>query len=183
MLGLASTLPWLVPGIVVTHVISLVASRAAGWSLRAHPFAGFLVVFTLGIILAGTLTPLRNGGDTPGIPLPCDFSRLGLATPHDFVMGNDAAINILMFMPFGLAVGVVPLSFRKVAVCLAAVGLPFAVEALQWLVVPLGRGCQSADVIDNLTGLFIGFVAGTPVSLLGPARRGPRPGSRGGAKA
>ena len=178
MIGLASTLPWLVPGVIVALVISLLASTAAGRGLRAHPITGALVLLTLGIILAGTLTPLRNGGDTPGIPLPCDFSRLGLATPHDFAMSDDAAINILMFMPFGFAVGAIPLSLRKVLVVLAAVALPFAIETLQLLVVPLGRGCQSADVIDNLTGLFIGVVAGTPLSLLARRRHGPRRGSR-----
>lgn len=183
VMGLASTLPWLVPGIVVALVLSLVAGRVAGRILRAHPITASFVVFTLGIILAGTLTPLRDGGMTPGIPQPCDFGRLGLALPEDFLVPNDVAINILMFMPFGFAVGTVPLSFRKVAAVIVAVALPFAVESLQQVVVPLGRGCESADVIDNLTGLFIGFVAGTPVSLLVPARRGPRLGGPKGGMA
>ena len=49
---------------------------------------------------------------------------------------------------------------------LAAIALPFAIEAVQFAVTPLGRACQSADVVDNLTGLLVGLVAGTIVAWL-----------------
>jgi hypothetical protein len=40
------------------------------------------------------------------------------------------------------------------------VALPFAIEGFQLVVTPLGRACQSADMVDNLTGLVLGLGAG-----------------------
>ena len=37
--------------------------------------------------------------------------------------------------------------------------MPFLIEAVQLVATPLGRVCQSGDVVDNLTGLVIGLVA------------------------
>ena len=44
--------------------------------------------------------------------------------------------------------------------------LPASIELIQLLVPPLGRECQSADVIDNLTGLVVGLAAGVVARLL-----------------
>ncbi len=167
---LAETLPWLVPGTVIALLVSLVASGAVAQGLRAHRITAWLLLFAFGVILAGTLSPLRDGGLPPGLARTCDLTRQWLATPVDLLLENDVPINILMFMPLGFAVGAIPLSFRKVGVVVGAFALPLTIESLQLLVVPLGRGCQSADVVDNLTGLFIGLVAGTPVSWLVPRR-------------
>ena len=174
---LAATLPWLAPGSVVALVVSILASGRVGTWLGIHRILAAFLVFSAGVILAGTLTPLRGGGLLPPeAPHTCDVSRTWLASPLDLVTADDVAINILMFMPFGFAVGTIPASWRKVAVILLAVALPFAIEGTQLLVVPLGRGCQAADVVDNLTGLLIGVVAGWPVSWWNrPARRSSAP--------
>ena len=74
-----------------------------------------------------------------------------------------------MFIPLGFAIAMVPRSRRKAAVLAAAVALPFVIEATQLVVTPLGRACQSADVVDNLTGLVLGLVAGAVVAWLAPA--------------
>lgn len=170
MLELAETLPWLVPLTALALVVSVVASgRVARW-LGAHWMTAALLLFAFGVILAGTLSPLRGGGLATGDPRVCDLSRQWLATESDLLLENDVAINILMFMPLGFAIGAVPFSGRKVAVVLASITLPFAIEGLQLVVVVLGRGCQSADVVDNLTGLFIGVVAGVPLSWLASPR-------------
>ena len=118
----------------------------------------------------------HGGGLPPDALRTCDFSRTWLATPRDLGSTDDAVINILLFMPFGFAVGTIPASWRKVAVILLAAALPFAIEGTQLFAVPLARGCQAADVVDNLTGLVIGIVAGWPVSWWNrPARRRPAP--------
>ena len=52
---------------------------------------------------------------------------------------------------------------------LAAIALPFAIETVQFAVTPLVRACQSADVVDNLTGLLVG--SGTIVAWLVSALR------------
>ncbi len=52
--------------------------------------------------------------------------------------------------------------WRRRATLLAIAGLaPIAIEASQLLVTPLHRACQSADVFDNVTGLFVGFAIGS----------------------
>jgi hypothetical protein len=43
----------------------------------------------------------------------------------------------------------------------AAIALPFAIETTQMVVPVIERGCQSADVFDNLTGLAVGLAIGT----------------------
>ncbi len=49
---------------------------------------------------------------------------------------------------------------------LVAIALPVAIETTQLVIPALERGCQSADVFDNLTGLVIGLVLGTLARLL-----------------
>ena len=74
---------------------------------------------------------------------------------------NDISLNIALFIPLGLAIAWLPSSPRKVGIAVAAVVAPFAIEILQALLPTLARGCQSGDVIDNLTGLVIGLAAGS----------------------
>jgi VanZ family protein len=91
----------------------------------------------------------------------CDLTRVGLASLEDLSSFNDASLNILLFVPLGAAIGLLPGSRRKAAIAIAAILAPFAIELFQLLVPQLGRGCQSADVVDNLTGLVLGLAAGT----------------------
>ena len=124
-------------------------------------------MLSLGIILSATLTPLRwaidFGATGSGV---CDFSRIGLAPLGELLRFNDTSLNILLFIPLGVTIGLVPMSRRKAAVVAAAMALPFAIETIQLLVPWLDRGCQSADVIDNLTGLIVGLAAGSAAGWL-----------------
>jgi hypothetical protein len=175
MWDIATTLPWLLPVSAVALAVSVAASGVVGRWLRIHRLLAVLLVTSLGVVLAGTLSPLATPDVVPpGTPRTCDLTRTWLATPMDLAMGNDVVVNILMLMPLGFAIGAVPFSARKVALILAGIALPFVIEWLQLVVVVLGRGCQAADVVDNLTGLFIGLLAGVPFSLLqAPVRRAP----------
>jgi hypothetical protein len=162
---IAASLPWLVPGSLVALVVSILASRRAGGWLRIDRALAAFLLFSLGIILVGTLTPIAADEVVPPeLRDACDFSRTSLATPADLASGGDVVINILMFMPFGFALGSIRWTWRKVAIILAAIVLPFAIETVQLAVLELGRGCQAADVVDNLTGLLVGVCAGIPVS-------------------
>jgi glycopeptide antibiotics resistance protein len=155
----------LVPGSAIALVVSIMASGRIGAWLGIHRLLAAFLLFSLGIILVGTLSPLAAEMVLPPEARDtCDFSRTTLATPLDLATRSDVAINILMFMPFGFAVGSIPWTWRKVAVIAAAIALPFAIEGVQLAVLPLGRGCQAADVIDNLTGLLVGVFAGIPIS-------------------
>ena len=101
----------------------------------------------------------------------------------EFLQPSDATFNVFLYIPFGFAIGLFPSSRRKVALILAAIALPFAIEAIQLIVVSLDRACQSADVSDNLTGLVIGLLGGIAIGWFersmerGPA--GPGIGQRG----
>jgi hypothetical protein len=71
-----------------------------------------------------------------------------------------------MFVPLRAAIGLVPRSRRKAAIVIAAIALPFGIETIQLLVPALDRACESADVVDNLTGLAIGLGGGVVAGRL-----------------
>ena len=53
-----------------------------------------------------------------------------------------------------------PRTGRSLLVALAATSLTLVVETLQLLLPVLGRGCETADIVDNLLGLVIGLALG-----------------------
>ena len=172
-------LPWLMPGIAIALLVSIVASGATGRALGVRRIVAWVLLISLGVILSATLTPLRGAFDGGTGSSTCDFSRLGLPSIEEVLRGEDVGLNIFIFIPFGLAIGIVPRSRRKSAIVVVAIALPFAIEAIQLLVPALDRGCESADVVDNLTGLVIGLAAGTIIGRLVPGlgRPAPRSGS------
>jgi glycopeptide antibiotics resistance protein len=155
-------LPWFLPGVAISVAISIAASGAVGRALRVRRLVALALVLSLGVILAATLTPqweaLAFGAQGPS---SCDFSRISLAPLGQLLSADDSGGNILMFIPFGVAIGILPRSRRKAAILAFAIALPFAVETVQLLVPALDRACESADVVDNLTGLAIGLAGGS----------------------
>ena len=151
-------LPWLLPGVVISIVVSIAASGALGRALGVRRAVAWVMVLSLGIITAATLTPqleaLEFGARGSS---SCDLSRLGLAPLRELLRLSDSGGNILMFIPLGATIGLVPRSRRKAAIVIAAIALPFGIETIQLLLPVLDRACESADVIDNLTGLAIGL--------------------------
>jgi hypothetical protein len=130
-----------------------------------------LLILSIGIILAATLTPHANSG-TVDVTL-CDLSRLGPAPFREYRRLNDTTLNVLVFVPLGVAIAVVPRTGHRAALLGAAIALPFAIETVQLVVPWLARGCESADVVDNLTGLLLGLAVGTVAKR---ARHGMRGG-------
>jgi hypothetical protein len=170
----AATLPWLVPGVVLSFCASVLASGALGSWLRVRRSVAWGLLMSVGVILSATLSPL-NGGElaAPGIASTCDLSRTSLPSLDEVLYGEDTALNILMLVPLGFAIGLAPLSRRKIVVVVAATLLPPTIEAVQLFSVALARACQGADVIDNLAGLALGLAAGGLVAWLVPAVRRP----------
>ena len=151
--------PWLLPGAIVALLLGYALSeRAARWLGTTRPVA-FVLLVTVLVILAATLAP---PGRSPAVvtvaPGTCDLSRIGFASPAQ-LLARDVAGNVLAFIALGFAIGLVPRSRRKALVVAGAIALPVLIEAIQLVATPLGRLCQSGDVIDNLTGLVIGLVA------------------------
>lgn len=171
--GESLELPWLLPGAAISVFVSIAVSGAVGRALRVRRPVAWVMVLSLGIIMAATLTPqweaLAFGARGSS---SCDLSRLGLAPLGELLQLTDTSANVLMFIPLGATIGLVPRSRRKAALVIAAIALPFAIETIQLLVPMLDRACESADVVDNLTGLAIGLAGGVvarrPLALVDP---------------
>jgi hypothetical protein len=153
--------PWFWPGVVVSLIVAIIAARrvAPGGDLR--PGLTAALVFSVGLIISATLTPLSGallyGNLGTGT---CDLSRFGLPPLVDLRGLNDTTLNLMLFIPLGVAIGLVPRAPVRGAMMLLAVAFPFVIEMTQLLVPVLDRGCQSADIVDNLLGLIVGFGGG-----------------------
>jgi glycopeptide antibiotics resistance protein len=170
-------LPWFLPGAAVSFILSLIASGVVGRTLRMPRSLAWALILTLGIILSATLTPLSNalaygatGSDS------CNLSRVSLAPLGDYLGAGDEGGNVLIFIPLGATIALMPRSRRRTAVFLGAILLPFAIETAQLLMPVLDRACESADVVDNLAGLVLGLALGAGAGwLVSARRRGDRP--------
>ncbi len=175
--------PWLWPALALAVSVSLVAFRPLARVLRAPRPVAFLLLLSLAGIVALTLTP---GADAF---LPYHYFRdcvVDVVRPIGFgrVLNlGERGLNVLLFIPFGAAIGALPWSKVKGGLLVAGLVLPFAVEGIQYLVPALDRSCSTVDVIDNLTGLGIGLVIGVVVrlglTLAGRAGRRGRPDEAG----
>ena len=170
--------PGFLPGLAVSLVVAVFANRPLARALgNGRILAGALVV-SLGIVLAATLTPSLSAlaRDISGVgPLEhyrpsCDLSRIGPAPIGEYLAINDASLNVLLLVPLGVTIGLLPASRRKSAILLMALVLPFVVEGTQLVVAPLDRACQSADVSDNLLGLALGSGAAMAAGWLAGRR-------------
>jgi hypothetical protein len=169
--GTLHVLPWFVPGVALSIVIALLACRPVGrWLGVGTALAGAILV-GLGVIVAATLTPLRGAFDFDAVRGTCDLARIGPAPIREVLRVGDTSLNIALFIPLGCAIGLVAAAKSRPALMVAAVALPFAIEAIQLIAPILDRGCQSADIFDNLTGLAIGLTLGTTVRVLDARRR------------
>lgn len=154
-------IPWLLPGFTASLVVAFLLRGPVQRRLRTGPFLSWSLIVSLGIILSATLTPSREAIEFGAVGTrTCDLSRIGLARIQDLLGHGDTTLNVLLFAPLGAAIGLLPRSRRKAAIVVGALALPFAIEATQLLVTRLDRACQSADVIDNLTGLAVGLGIG-----------------------
>jgi glycopeptide antibiotics resistance protein len=164
-----SHVPWFLPGVVISVMLGYATrQRVAAW-LGVSQMLAWAAVVSLGIIVFATLTPLNESAfHGAARTLGCDFSRVGLASPSELLEFDDTGLNILLFIPLGAVIGLIPRSRRMAGLLGAAVALPFVIETTQLLATPLDRACQSADVVDNLTGLVIGFALGWIIATLRP---------------
>jgi hypothetical protein len=170
--------PWFWPGVVISVLVGVLAAGRLSRSLAIGPAHAVALVVSIGIIVSATLTPLRgaltSGAVGSGV---CDLSRIGPPPLRDLVGLNDTTLNLVLFVPLGAAVGLIPRTRQRAALLLAAAAGPFVIETIQLLAPVLARGCQSADVVDNMTGLAAGLIAGTLWRILRPppARRSSAP--------
>lgn len=139
-------------------VAAALSGRVSRWLAAARP-AGFVLVAGIGVVASATLTPFEGAAAGHAMPGRCDLSRIGLVPLADLFGLMDPAANIALFVPLGLAVGWLPASRRTALVLAATIAFPFAIELTQLVATGLHRQCESADVVDNLTGLALGLAA------------------------
>lgn len=158
-------LSWLWPVLIVALVLAWVLSRPLGDWLHVPRLVAWVVLMSTGVILAGTMTPLRTEFRAPSrASWSCDTSRIGPPGVGPLTSPSDELFNIVMFVPLGFGLALAPWSRRKAVAVAGALGLPILIEGTQMAVASLGRGCQTADVTDNLTGLLLGLGLGTVVA-------------------
>lgn len=164
--------PLLAIALSMTVVAALTIGPRLARRLGTVDEVGALLVFGVGFVLTWTVLPDADALD--GIPGDgvCDTSRIGLIPLRDLVRLNEYSLNVALFVPLGIAVGLLPARRASLAIAVGAASLTFVVETVQLLVTALGRGCQTADLFDNLLGLAIGIVIGL---LLRPLLRRWRP--------
>ncbi len=166
-----SVLPWFVPGVALSMTIALFACGQMGKLLGVRRPVAWATLVGFGVIVSATLTPLRDGLDIgAGGTATCDLSRIGFAPIAQLMRLDDTSLNVALFIPLGIAIGFVQAWRPRAALILVSIALPFGIETIQLLAPILGRGCQSADIVDNLTGLLVGLAVGTGLRFLGPFR-------------
>jgi len=102
-----------------------------------------LLVVSLIAIAALTLTPTESTAEISFWCLKCGERR-----------AVDLLLNILMFGPLGLALGLYGFRFRPAA--LSSLACTCLIEALQFSLVP-GRYASFRDILANFTGALIGY--------------------------
>jgi VanZ like family len=150
------------PGVAISLVVSLVACGYVSRALTISKAHGWALLMSLGVILAATITPSREailfGAQGSGT---CDLGRIGPGSWWELTHLDDASLNILLFVPLGIALGLLPRSHTKLVIVMGGFMLPVAIELFQLVVVRLGRECQSSDIVDNLCGLLLGLLVGS----------------------
>ena len=159
-------LPGFLPGVAASFVVGAVSSGRAARALGGARAVSFGLVLFAGIIASATLTPYTGAAPGSQHPGTCDFTRIGPASMQDLLRVGDVSGNVLLFVPLGVCLALLPRSRSKATLIVAAVAFPFLIEGTQLLVPMLSRQCESADIVDNLTGLFAGLALGALARLL-----------------
>jgi len=149
-----------VAGLAVTVVVAIAASGPFARWLGSRRWVAAFVLLGFGLVLSATLVPTDAALDGQASSGVCDVSRVGLLSIRELTTVNESSLNVLLFAPLGFAVGLLPWTRTSAVVVVAAVSLTFVVESIQLLLPVLGRGCQTADMFDNLLGLAIGMALG-----------------------
>ncbi|MEX1297280.1 MAG: VanZ family protein [Candidatus Limnocylindrales bacterium] len=161
--------------LLVFSLLALALSRVVADRLGTGRAVAALLLFGFGLVLSATLTPTGLALHGSVTETSCDTTRIGLAPIAELVSVNFTSLNVLLFVPLGLSIGLLPRTRAMALITLAAVALPFIVEAVQLAITVLDRRCQTADVFDNLLGLAVGVLLGTLarplLAAVGPPRR------------
>lgn len=163
-MDLLEIVPWFLPCALLSVVVGVTTRRSVARFLAVSPAMAAALIASAGLTIAATLTPLRDALESSAAGSGvCDLSRLRPPSLEEVIGSgaSDVALNLLLFVPLGLTIGLAPRSGQKAVLVLVASAMPVAIEATQLLLPVLARGCESADVVDNLLGLGLGLTTAT----------------------
>lgn len=151
-------LPWRMPTTAPFAITGVFASDPMAPALQTRHYVGWLIVVGLAMIASATLVPLYGtfeGGASGSVGR--GLSIMTPATLADFVAKDDLPLTVLLLMPLGCLLGLLPWPRRTRLV---------AIETTQeWLPVP-PRACQSSEVIDNISELLVGAAGGAVAAVV-----------------
>lgn len=151
IIGGGGVLPWAVWAVLVAGAVAVLAARPLGGWLESSPLVSGLLVFGAGIVVAVTLTPVNAAGSSAWRSF-----GTGSALVPDWVV-SDRFANLLLFVPLGIAAGLVGRAAARRWIVLAVLVSPLLVEGLQAVLPILNRGPQWQDVLDNTIGVLVGL--------------------------
>jgi hypothetical protein len=170
--SLAEALPWFLPGLAVSLALGLVLAPPLARALGATRAVAYLLIVSLGAVVSATLLPTAGGFDWAAAGVGgCEVHRAWLAPLGHYLRPTEESLNVLLFVPLGIALALLPRSARTAAVIATAVAMPALVETTQMLLPVLGRGCEVGDVVNNSIGLVLGLVVGLGAGRIGTAAR------------
>jgi hypothetical protein len=156
-----ANVPLFLPGMVLVAGLALLIAPLLARFLRTSRVHAALLVVALGLTLMATFTPTIEAlTDIASHSGACDLSRRMIASPRTLLTVNPTSLNVLLFVPLGIALGSLPSSRRAAGLVVLAFLLPIAIELFQLMLPALGRQCSSADIVDNAMGLTIGLALG-----------------------
>jgi hypothetical protein len=167
-------LPLFVPALLVAIACAVAGADRVARATGASRLVGMLVIIAFGVVVAATLTPQASafqGGVGSGT---CDMTRLQPADLPEYLRVGETLGNVLLFVPLGFMLALLPPSRVRTGLLALAIVLPFVVEGLQLSLPAVDRACQGADLVDNLLGLGIGLALGALAGWV--IRRTRRPG-------
>jgi VanZ like family len=175
------------PGVLLSALVALWAGSAVGRRVGGGRVAGTLFVFAVGGIVSATLTPsreaLRFGALGSGT---CDLARIQLVSLDEMLSFGDAGFNVFLYVPLGIALGLLPGRWPSLGWLAAGALLSPGVELTQLIFRSLDRACQASDMLNNETGLLFGIAIGLVAHALlrgqglGPPQTGGEPPFHGG---
>jgi hypothetical protein len=170
--SLAEALPWFLPGLAVSIVVGLLVAPLVARALGAHRSVAVLFVVSIGAIVSATILPTAGGFDwTAGAVGRCDVDGPWLAPLDRYLRPTEPSLNVLLFVPLGIAIALLPRSRRAVAIGAALIAVAVAIESTQLLIPILGRSCEMSDVVNNTLGLTMGFFLGASARVIAGSAR------------
>ena len=153
--------PWFLPGLLLWGVLAIALTPKVARALDTRGVVVLGMLMSFGIVLMATLLPTSQALSSAETSFEwCDLDRLTFPPPAELLAVTDTMRNVLLFIPLGLTVALLTGTRQRTMLIALAYALPFIIEVTQLLLSPLGRGCQSADVIDNALGLSVGLAIG-----------------------